>query len=90
MRNRGKAEQGYALVDGLVLLIFLVIVPLLLLVYCSGSLRRVADWGASRLVCRRVVKPAPVCVEEPCKKPAPSVKAAGEKPSVVPSTAVKP
>ena len=36
MRNRGKAEQGYALVDGLVLLIFLVIVPLLLLVYCSG------------------------------------------------------
>ena len=90
MRNTGKAEQGHALVDGLILLIFLVIVPLLLLVYCGGRLRRVADWGASRLVCRRVVKPAPACVGKPCKKTAPSVKAAGEKPSAALSTAVNP
>ena len=65
MRNTGKAEQGHALVDGLILLIFLVIVPLLLLVYCGGSLRRGADWGASRLVCRRVAKTASACVGAP-------------------------
>ena len=89
MQNVVKGEQGHALVDGLILLIFLVVVPLLLLVYCGGGLRRAADWGASRLVCRRAVEKTPACAVKSCEKPAPSVKAEGEKTPAAPPAAVK-
>lgn len=72
--NRVKTERGQALVDGLILLIFLIVVPLLLLLYCGGRLRRCADWGASHLVCRRGDKSPSTCAGNSCRKPAPAVK----------------
>lgn len=89
MRNCSEGERGCALVDGLILLVFLVVVPLLLLVYCGGKVRQVVDWGASRIVCRRADGAEPGCAGKKCPTAVPAEKSEAKAP-VTPPVAPKP
>lgn len=89
MRNCSEGERGCALVDGVILLVFLVVVPLLLLVYCGGKVRQVVDWGASRIVCCRADGAGPGGAGKKCPAAVPVEKAEAKAP-VAPSVASKP
>ena len=71
--GKGKDERGHAFIDGLILLIVLIAVPLALLLGGGGKVRAVTDWGAKRLIraCERRIK-APAPVKSAPVKPAPS------------------
>ena len=85
MRNCSEGEQGCALVDGLILLVFLIVVPLLLLVYCGGKVRHVADWGASRIVSRRACGAVPGCAGEKYQTAVPAEKSETKAPVASPA-----
>ena len=57
------------MIDGLILLVVLTAVPLALLFWCGGKVRKATDWGARQVmsVCRR----SAVAAAAPASDPAP-------------------
>ena len=84
-----RSENGQAVIDALLLLVFLILIPLFLIFRFDNRLRRLSAWTADRIV--RVSRPAPGG-PAPKKSAAPvPVKATASAPAQVPAPApVKP